>query len=74
MVIYFNYRRDKMPLLPGIYEILFIIIIVSWVLSLIDIYKSNFRGNYKIMWLLLLIFIPPIAILYVVIGKKTKKG
>ncbi len=62
-----------MPLLPGIYEILFIIVIVTWVLSLIDIYKSNFIGNYKIIWLLLLIFIPPLAILYVLIGKKTKR-
>ena len=44
------------------------------VIALIDIIKSDFKGdNDKIMWLLLTLFISPIgAILYFIIGRKQK--
>jgi len=63
----------------GIYELIVIVVIISilalpfWIISLIDILKSRFEGNDKIVWLLVLIFLGiPGMILYRVIGKKQK--
>lgn len=63
----------------GIYELIVLVVIISilalpfWVISLIDILKSRFEGNDKIVWLLVLIFLGiPGMILYRVIGKKQK--
>lgn len=42
-------------------------------LCLVDIVKSEFSGNNKIIWLLVLFFAPPIGIpLYFFIGRKQK--
>jgi hypothetical protein len=63
----------------GIYELIVLVVIISilalpfWIISLIDILKSRFEGNDKIVWLLVLIFLGiPGMILYRVIGKKQK--
>lgn len=63
----------------GIYELIVLVVVISivalpfWVISLIDILKSRFEGNDKIVWLLVLIFLNiPGMILYRVIGKKQK--
>ncbi|MDP2852957.1 MAG: PLDc N-terminal domain-containing protein [Smithellaceae bacterium] len=63
----------------GIYELIVLFVIISilalpfWIISLIDILKSKFEGNDKIVWLLVLIFLGiPGMILYRVIGKKQK--
>ncbi|HOP86863.1 MAG TPA: PLDc N-terminal domain-containing protein [Syntrophorhabdaceae bacterium] len=46
---------------------------VLWLWALIDILRSNFSGMNKIIWLLLIIFIPLLGmILYFAIGKKQK--
>jgi hypothetical protein len=65
----------------GIQEIIPIIIIffiflipaVLWLWALVDILKSEFKGHNKIIWLLLVIFVPVVGfILYFLIGKKQK--
>ncbi len=63
----------------GIYELIVLVVIISilalpfWIISLVDILKSRFEGNDKIVWLLVLIFLGiPGMILYRVIGKKQK--
>ena len=47
---------------------------VLWIYCLVDIIRANFKGeNDKIIWLLLIIFLPLIgSILYLAIGMKQK--
>lgn len=54
--------------------ILWVVYIILWVGVLIDILKSDFRGGSdKIVWLLVVFFLPLIGlILYFVIGKSQK--
>ena len=63
----------------GIYEIIVVLIVICilaipfWIISIIDILKSRFEGNGKIIWLLVATFLSiPGIILYRVIGKKQK--
>lgn len=49
------------------------LIFLPFLLAFIDILRSNFEGNNKIVWLLALIFVPFIgAIAYFVFGRKQK--
>ncbi|MBA4390098.1 MAG: hypothetical protein C0399_04085 [Syntrophus sp. (in: bacteria)] len=60
----------------GILTIL-IVVFIPWLIALIDILKSDFKGNNKIVWLLAVILIPFIGtIAYFVIGRrqKTERG
>jgi hypothetical protein len=51
----------------------FLLPIIFWVFALIDILKNNFQDNNKIIWVLVVIFLPIIgAVLYFIIGKKQK--
>jgi heme/copper-type cytochrome/quinol oxidase subunit 2 len=53
--------------------ILFFIIFIPWLITLIDILKSEFTGNNKIIWLLSVILVPVIGmIIYFVIGRRQK--
>lgn len=47
---------------------------ILWIITLIDILKSNFKeANGKIIWVLLVIFLPILgSILYFAIGKNQK--
>lgn len=55
------------------YFIIIIILVLPVLICLIDVLKSNFKGNDKIMWVLLLIFLNIIgALLYKFIGEKQK--
>jgi len=63
----------------GIYELIIILIIIGilaipfWIISFIDILKSRFEGNGKIVWLLVIVLLGiPGVILYRFIGKKKK--
>jgi hypothetical protein len=63
----------------GIWELIVIPIVICIlaipfsIVAIIDILRSNFRGNDKIVWLLVVIFLSiPGIILYRVIGKKQK--
>lgn len=60
----------------GVPELIVLMIIagfIPWIIALIDILKSDFKGNDKIVWLLSVILIPFIGMIaYFVIGKKQK--
>jgi len=46
---------------------------IVWLVALVDILRSEFTGNNKIIWLLVVIFVPLIgAILYFLIGRRQK--
>lgn len=53
--------------------IIFLVLVVPVVLCLIDVLRSEFKGNDKIIWILVLIFLNIIgALLYKFIGEKQK--
>lgn len=55
------------------YFIIIIILVLPVLICLIDVLKSNFKGNDKIMWVFILIFLNIIgALLYKFIGEKQK--
>lgn len=61
----------------GIYElavlIFLLLIFLPFIIAFIDILKSDFPGNNKIVWLLAVIFVPFIgAVAYLIIGRKQK--
>jgi hypothetical protein len=65
----------------GSQEVILIILILMmfaipllWIITLIDILKSDFEGYNKIIWILVAAFIPLIgSVLYLMIGRKQKK-
>jgi len=53
--------------------ILFVILFGIYIFVLVDILKSEFRGYNKIIWILLVLFLPALGtILYLLIGRKQK--
>ncbi|MCG2811772.1 MAG: PLD nuclease N-terminal domain-containing protein [Candidatus Aminicenantes bacterium] len=54
--------------------LLFVLIIVPiWLIAFVDILKNDFKGNDKLIWLLVVIFVPLIGPLcYFFIGQKQK--
>ena len=61
----------------GIYElavlIFLLLIFLPFIIAFIDILKSDFSGNNKIVWLLAVIFVPfSGAVAYLIIGRKQK--
>ena len=53
--------------------IIFIFLTAVWMRALIDVLKSEFKDNNKLIWLLTVILVPFIgAIVYFAIGKKQK--
>jgi len=58
----------------GIYELLLLLIFgVPWIIALVDILRSEFKGNGKIIWLLVAFFLSFVgAIAYFAIGRKQK--
>jgi hypothetical protein len=67
-------RVDAVPILFGLLIMgLAILFAVFWFIALIDILKSEFTGSNKIIWLLVMLFVPPIGLLaYHVFGKNQK--
>jgi len=51
-----------------------IAIFVLWIMSIVDVIKNDFQNpNNKIIWILLLLFIAPLAtILYQLVGRNQK--
>ena len=62
----------------GITELIMLMVLFVFIpgfIALIDILKSDFKGNDKIVWLLVLILVPFIGMIaYFVIGRKQKIG
>ncbi len=56
-----------------IWQSILLISIGLWIYSLIDILKSSFEKNDKIIWILVVLFVPILGpILYIFIGRKRK--
>lgn len=55
-------------------NILFIIVMlptILWIWALVDCVKRDFRGNDKVIWVLIIILLPFIgSILYLIVGRK----
>lgn len=50
-----------------------IVSLILMIIALVDILKSNFRGNNKIVWIIVVILLPFLgSILYFILGKKQK--
>lgn len=58
----------------GIYELIILLIVFApGLIAMMDILKSEFKGNDKIVWLLAVLIVPYIgAIAYFFIGRKQK--
>jgi hypothetical protein len=59
----------------GMIELSIIVILlgIPWIIAFIDILKSDFKENNKIVWLLAVILVPFLgAIAYFLIGRKQK--
>lgn len=55
------------------WQALFIVSFVLWIYCMVDILKNSFANNNKIVWLLIVVFVPFIgSILYLTIGKNQK--
>lgn len=61
----------------GIFQLLIIVIalltVVIFVTALVSIVKNEFKNNDKLIWLLVVLFLPFLgSILYFIIGRKTR--
>jgi hypothetical protein len=60
----------------GIPELILLLALVQgipWIIAFIDILRSEFRGNNKLIWLIVILFVPVIGpIAYFFIGRKQK--
>ena len=67
----------KTPLLLGIYEFIWIIALLFGfiipIMALVNILKSKFEGNNKLIWVIIVVFLNFIgAVLYYTIGRKQR--
>lgn len=64
--------------MPGGSELVFIFFIlflpvVFWVAALLDCLRGNFSGDNKVIWVIVIIFLPVLgSILYFLVGRKQK--
>lgn len=64
--------------MPGEWELLIIMIVLGipgiiWLIALIDCLKSEFKGNQKLIWILVIILIPFLgSLLYLIMGRSDK--
>jgi TM2 domain-containing membrane protein YozV len=56
-----------------IWQLLILVTIGLWIYCLIDILKSKFEQNDKIVWVLVVVLLPILgSLLYLIIGRKKK--
>ncbi len=61
--------------LAELFLLLFLLVVPLWIIALVDVLKSDFKGNEKLVWLLVVIFVPFIGSLcYFFIGRKQRVG
>ena len=52
---------------------IFLFIAFLWIIALVDILRSEFRGNDKVVWVLVVIFFPFLgSLLYFLVGRPRK--
>jgi len=72
MGLFFKFKGIT-QILVVLFPLLLIAYVVLWLYVLIDILRHEFTGSNKVIWLLLVIFIPILGqILYFIIGQKQK--
>lgn len=77
-VIWQNKYGGQMFESLGVAELIIVLIFIAiplllWVIPLIDILKNEFKGNNKIVWILVVLFLPVLGgILYLLIGRGQK--
>ena len=55
--------------------LLFVLFVPIWLIALVDILRNDFKGNDKLIWILVVIFVPFLGPLcYFFIGRKQKIG
>lgn len=56
--------------------ILFVVIpVIFWIITLTDILNNKFEGSNKLIWILVVIFLPIVgSLLYFAIGRRQKIG
>ena len=55
------------------WQIIVFIILVFWVFCIIDVLRNSFNGNDKLIWILVLLFVPFLGpFLYLLIGRKKR--
>ena len=53
--------------------LLLLLLIIAWLLALIDILKHEFTGDNKLIWTLVVIFIPVVgSIVYFFVGRNQR--
>jgi ankyrin repeat protein len=58
-----------------LFVLLFILLVPIWLIAFVDILRNDFKGNDKIIWILVVIFVPFLGPLcYLFIGMKQKIG
>ena len=61
----------------GIIEIIWLFVLIGslWLIAFVDILRNEFKGNDKLVWLLVVTLVPFIGpICYFFIGRKQKTG
>lgn len=56
-----------------LFVLLVLAVLILWVIAFIDVLRSDFTGNNKLIWFLAVTFIPLIGLIaYLFIGRKQK--
>jgi hypothetical protein len=56
-----------------IWQVFLFINILFWIFCMVDVLKNSFQGNDKLIWILVLLFVPIIgSFLYFLIGRKKR--
>jgi hypothetical protein len=62
----------------GFYELIILFLffgVILWLFAFVDILRSDFKGNNKLIWLAAVIFVPLLgSLVYLFIGRKQKTG
>jgi len=71
-----NQALENLFALGGTIVLIGIGIFILWLIALIDVIITDFKNpSNKTMWIILLIFLPPLgAILYMIIGVQQRTG
>jgi hypothetical protein len=60
--------------LIGPFQIILLLYLAFWIWALVDIIRSEFKGNAKVVWILVVLFTSIIGlILYLLIGRQQKQ-
>lgn len=68
-----EFQVDNFSIGLMIWQIIVFITLVFWVFCIIDVLRNSFNGNDKLIWILVLLFVPFLGpFLYLLIGRKKR--